>query len=317
MATQKRPLPATDIAKAETDRTLSDIFDDPYVLRAFENLIPGGGGGLSSYPKTWVLVAADGDFATLAEVEASSDVVNGDNIMIIGTVTTGGLTNLTKSLNFFLYPNALFSLPATVSAANTYVSGSMSASNTVTSGPALSIENTTVSGNLFLSNIKVIRSAISARTLTVTGATFSLSGITWTTANLTVSSGTFTTINNTTMLSGTINIASTTLYAINSYIATLTRSGGTTLLIVNSRFGTNLLISAAAQQFTITNSSVGSTLTLPATITAGSKLRHVNATTITAPNAVVVDSSLGSYGTKNANVSFLDALINVVGAAFV
>jgi hypothetical protein len=314
MATQKRPLPATEIAKAETERTLRHIFDDPYVLQAFENLDPGGGGGLSQYPKTWVLSATDGDFATLNDVENSADVVNGDSIIVIGSVVTGGLGNLSKSLNFFLYPNAVFSLPASVTAANTYISGSMSA---VTPGPfsppALNIATATVSGNLFISGVRVMRSAPSAQTLTVSGSIFSINAATWIGPNFVHSSGT-TLVTNTTVLAGVMTLSSTTLYAINAYMLSVTRSGGTTMFVFNSRFGT-LNISAASQTITMTNTSIDTTLTLPASV-GTSKLRHVNAGGISAPSPVVINSVMGAFDSKHANVSFTNALVNVVGAAF-
>ena len=38
MATQKRPLPSKDLAQAETNRTIQEIFDNPYTDRAYEDL---------------------------------------------------------------------------------------------------------------------------------------------------------------------------------------------------------------------------------------------------------------------------------------
>lgn len=318
MATQKRPLPATDIAKAETDRTLSYIFDDPYVVRAFENLVPGGGGGLSAYPKTWVLAASGGNFSTLADVQANPAVVNGDNIMVIGSVTTGALANLTKSLNFFLYPNAILSLPATISATTTHISGSMSASIGTQTAPALAIgSNVSVTGSLYLSNIRVWRGGVTAVTLTVSGATFSISDVTWATVNINVSSGTTTTFQNFFYGSGTITVASTTLIVTGSLLNVITRSGGTSISMFNTRINTNLNVTAASHTVTTSHVEITGTLTLPATIGGTSKLWHTSAATITAPSPVAIASILGIYTVKNANVSFSNALVNVVAGSWV
>lgn len=51
MATQKRPLPSILEARAQTNRTLENIFDEEYVARAFENLsIPTDIGGSGASP---------------------------------------------------------------------------------------------------------------------------------------------------------------------------------------------------------------------------------------------------------------------------
>ena len=49
MATQKRPLPDVGVAKADTLRTIADIFDQNYQDHAFNPPVGGGGGGVFSY----------------------------------------------------------------------------------------------------------------------------------------------------------------------------------------------------------------------------------------------------------------------------
>lgn len=268
--------------------------------------------GLSQYPNTWVVSATNGDFANLQAIQQSGMVLDGDNIIVIGPVATGGLAVLAKSLNFILYPNATLTLPASVTAANTYISGTMSALHTgAFTAPALGIVTGTVSGNLYLSGIRVMRAAPTTQTLTVTGSVFSANSITWVVANLAHSSGT-TLITNSAFLSGVATLSSSVLYVINSYMLSLTRSGGTSIFVSNSWLGT-LNISAASHTVTMMNSDVSTTLTLPATVVAASRLRHVSAGTITAPGAVTINSGMGVYDAKNANVTFTAPSVNSVG----
>jgi hypothetical protein len=126
MATQKRPLPATGLARAEIDRTLDGIFNEDYQDKAFDPA-PGGGGvvwggitgtldsqadlkaaldakvNLTDYSNVIVVDPnGKGDYTTLSA--AFSAAPTGSLIVIFGPISVEEEITLTKTLHLWI-PN--------------------------------------------------------------------------------------------------------------------------------------------------------------------------------------------------------------------
>lgn len=140
MATQKIPLPFAQLARAETERTIEDIFPQDYVDRAFEDInlptsgeledleaystaLAGASAGqvltasgpgvagftgltlppsLSDYSKVIVVDAGgNGDFTTVAE--AMAEVVDATVIFVFGDVVEPGYMEVTEKVAIVIY----------------------------------------------------------------------------------------------------------------------------------------------------------------------------------------------------------------------
>ncbi len=97
MATQKRSIPSAEIAKAETARTIADIFDSNYQLSAFDPpIINGGSGG-----QVDSIVAGDGIIVDATDPVNPIVSTSGlDSIIFVNqanaTTTLGGVIDSTK-----------------------------------------------------------------------------------------------------------------------------------------------------------------------------------------------------------------------------